>query len=121
MSDPVGPGDTGQGYIAGYPPHPDQGQIHYPYPPESSGQPAVPPNPGFYPEYQNPVYPPAFGPGLPPAQPPQWNAPPTHYNPSAPVSQPSDRTSISMDILNSSNSGVKFDVNKGKSSGSNFL
>ncbi|XP_016323654.1 uncharacterized protein LOC107674241 isoform X1 [Sinocyclocheilus anshuiensis] len=156
MSDPVGPGDTGQGYIAGYLPHPDQGQIHYPYPPESSGQPAVPPNPGFYPEYQNPVYPPAFGPGHPPAQPPQWNAPPTHYNPSAPVnytpvmssappgpepsmsnmnelpptaplltpqpeSQPSDRTRISMDILNSSDSGVKFDVNKGKSSGSNFL
>uniref|UniRef100_A0A672QN50 Uncharacterized LOC107556792 n=1 Tax=Sinocyclocheilus grahami TaxID=75366 RepID=A0A672QN50_SINGR len=43
---------------------------------------------GFYPEYQNPVYPPAFGPGLPPAQPPQWNAPPTHYNPSAPVVHP---------------------------------
>ncbi|XP_042602336.1 uncharacterized protein LOC109113584 [Cyprinus carpio] len=57
---PVGPGDPGQGYIAGYPPHPDQGQIHYPYPPESSGQPYVPHNPGFHPESvpQNPVYPP---------------------------------------------------------------
>ncbi|XP_042573045.1 uncharacterized protein wu:fc21g02 isoform X2 [Cyprinus carpio] len=155
---PVGPGDPGQGYNAGYPPHPDQGQIHYPYPPESSGQPAVPPNPGFYPEYvpQNPVYPADFGPGLPPAQPPQWNAPPPQYNPSAPMnytpvmngappgpeptgmnmnelpptaplltpqpeSQPSVMSSISMDILNSSDSGVQFDINKGKSSGSNFL
>ncbi|XP_042615215.1 uncharacterized protein LOC109065249 isoform X1 [Cyprinus carpio] len=81
MSDPVGPGNTGQGYIAGYPPNPDQGQIQHPYP----GQPAVPPNPGFYSDYQNPVYPPAFGPGHPPAQPPQYNAPPTHYNPPAPV------------------------------------
>uniref|UniRef100_A0A8C2JX50 Wu:fc21g02 n=1 Tax=Cyprinus carpio TaxID=7962 RepID=A0A8C2JX50_CYPCA len=110
MSDPVGPGNTGQ---------------------------------GFYSDYQNPVYPPAFGPGHPPAQPPQYNAPPTHYNPPAPVvhpkpfanlfafhpvgfyfyvlSQPSDRTGISMDILNASDSGVQFDVNKGKSSGSNFL
>ncbi|XP_058639066.1 uncharacterized protein LOC131544692 isoform X2 [Onychostoma macrolepis] len=155
---PVGPGDPGQGYFAGYPPHPDQGQIHYPYPPESSGQPAVPPNPGFYPVYvpQNPVYPPDFGPGLPPAQPPQWNAPPPQYNPSAPVnytpvmnrappgpeptgmnmnelpptaplltpqpaSQPAVMSSISTDVLNSSDSGVQFDINKGKSSGSNFL
>ncbi|XP_059408556.1 uncharacterized protein LOC132142594 isoform X2 [Carassius carassius] len=80
MSGPVGPGDNGQGYIAGYPSQPDPGQNHYPYPPESGGQPAVPPNPGFY---QNPVYPPASGPG--PAQPPQWNAPPTNYQPPAPV------------------------------------
>ncbi len=29
--------------------------------------------------------------------------------------------SISTDVLNSSDSGVQFDVNKGKSSGSNFL
>uniref|UniRef100_A0A9J8DB17 Uncharacterized protein n=1 Tax=Cyprinus carpio carpio TaxID=630221 RepID=A0A9J8DB17_CYPCA len=156
---PVGPGDPGQGYIAGYPPHPDQGQIHYPYPPESSGQPYVPHNPGFHPESvpQNPVYPPNFGPGLPPAQLPQWNAPPTQYNPSAPVnympaknsappgpdttglnmnelpptaplltpqleSQPSAMSSISMmNMLKSSDSGVQFDNNKGKSSGSNFL
>ncbi len=30
-------------------------------------------------------------------------------------------SSISTDVLNSSDSGVQFDVNKGKSSGSNFL
>ncbi|RXN20023.1 proline-rich receptor kinase [Labeo rohita] len=80
---PHGPGNPGQGYVAGYPPHPDQGQIHYPYPTQPSGQPIVPLNPGFYPEYvpQNPVYPP----GPPSAQPPQWNGPPPQYNPSAPV------------------------------------
>ncbi|KAK2909073.1 hypothetical protein Q8A67_004910 [Cirrhinus molitorella] len=155
---PGGPGDPGQGYIAGYPPHPDQGQIHYPYPTVPSGPPAVPLNPGFYPEYvpQNPVYPPDFGPGLPPAQPPQWNNPPPQYNSPAPVnytpvmnsappgpeptgsntnelpptaplltpqpeSQPSGTSSISMDILNSSDTGVQFDINKGKTSGNNFL
>ncbi|XP_043094882.1 uncharacterized protein wu:fc21g02 [Puntigrus tetrazona] len=143
---PLGPGDPGQGYIAGYPPHPAQGQIHYPPQPDSSGQPAVPPNPGFYTEYgpQNPVYPPSFGPGLPPAQPPQWNAPPPQYNTSAPMNytpvlnsappgpelpptaalltpHPESQPSISMDILNSSDTGVQFDINKGKSSGSNFL
>ncbi|XP_073698479.1 uncharacterized protein [Garra rufa] len=155
---PVGPGDPGQGYTAGYPTHPGQGQIHYPYPTEPSGPPAVPSNPGFYPEYvpQNPVYPPDFGPGLPPAQPSPWNAPPPQYNPSAPVnytpvmnsappgpgptglntnelpptaplltpqpgSQPSVMNGISMDILNSGDTGVQFDINKGKPSGNNFL
>lgn len=45
---------------------------------------------GFHPGYapQNPVYPPDFGSGVPPAQPPQWNAPPTQYNPSAPMVRP---------------------------------
>ncbi|XP_077102638.1 uncharacterized protein LOC143753789 [Siphateles boraxobius] len=155
---PIGPGGPGQGYIAGYPSHPDQGQIHYPPPTEWSVQPAVSPNPGFHPAYvpQNPVYPPDFGSGGPPAQPPQWNAPPTQYNPSAPVnytpvmysappgpeaaglkmnepsptaplltpqpeSHQSAMASVPMDILNSSESSVQFDINKGKSSGSNFL
>ncbi|RXN20021.1 proline-rich receptor kinase [Labeo rohita] len=109
---PDGPGNIGQGCITGY--HPDQGQIHYPYPTEPSGQPTVPPNPGFHPEYvpQNPIY---------PAQPPQWNAPLPQYNPSAPVSQPSVLNSISMDVLNSSDTGIQFNINKGKSSGNNFL
>ncbi len=30
-------------------------------------------------------------------------------------------SNISTDVLNSSDSGVQFDINKGKSSGSNFL
>ncbi|KAK9981238.1 hypothetical protein ABG768_000791 [Culter alburnus] len=155
----IGPGGPEQGYIAGYPPQPDQGQIHYPPPPEWSGQPAVSPNPGFHPAYvpQNPVYPPEFGSGVPPAQPPQWNAAqPPQYSPSAPVSympvmnsappgpevtgmkmnepspnaplltpqpefQQSAMGSLSMDILNSGDSTVQFDINKGKSSGNNFL
>ncbi|XP_039545995.1 uncharacterized protein LOC120491999 isoform X1 [Pimephales promelas] len=76
---PIGPGGPGQGYIAGYPPHPDQGQINYPQPTEWNGQPAVSPNPGFQPAYvpQNPVYPPDFG--VPPAQnytPGIYSAPP---------------------------------------------
>ncbi|KAK7161503.1 hypothetical protein R3I94_004249 [Phoxinus phoxinus] len=156
---PIGPGGPGQSYNAGYPPHPDQGQIHYPPPTEWNVQPAVSPNPGFHPAYapQNPVYPPDFGSGVPPAQPPQWNAPPTQYNPPAPVnytpvmysappgpedagfkmnepypttplltpqpeSHQSAMPSVSMNILNSGESSVQFDINKGKSaSGSNFL
>ncbi|XP_067297320.1 wu:fc21g02 [Pseudorasbora parva] len=145
---PGGPGGPGQGYNAGYPPNPNQGQMNYPPPTEWSGQPAVSPNPGFHPEYvpQNPVYPP----GVPPAQPPPFNAPPTQYNPSAPMNytpmmysapppgpqeppstaplltpQPephqSAMSSVPMDILNSGDSSVQFDINKGKSPGSNFL
>ncbi|XP_056097297.1 uncharacterized protein wu:fc21g02 [Rhinichthys klamathensis goyatoka] len=150
---PIGPGGPGQGYIAGYPPHPDQGQIHYPPATEWNGQPAVSPNPGFQPAHvpQNPVYPPDFG--VPPAQPPQYNAPPTQYNPSAPVNytpvmysappgpeaagfkmnepsptvplltpQPESYQSAMASVsMNSGESCVQFDINKGKSSGSNFL
>ncbi|XP_057188795.1 formin-J-like [Triplophysa rosa] len=168
--------DPSQGYTAGYPTLPDQGQNHfpppnqgqtqypppdpsqiqYPPPPQWSGQPAVHPNPSFNPEYapQNPVYPP--GPVGPPAQPPQWNVSPNQYNPPAPVNynplmnsapsgpqpttynityndsstaasllapQPeSDAPRVSVDVLNSSDSaGVHFDIDKGKSSTSNFL
>uniref|UniRef100_A0A8C1MY82 Wu:fc21g02 n=1 Tax=Cyprinus carpio TaxID=7962 RepID=A0A8C1MY82_CYPCA len=56
---------------------------------------------GFYPEYvpQNPVYPADFGPGLPPAQPPQWNAPPPQYNPSAPMVLPKSLANLFVFIL----------------------
>uniref|UniRef100_A0A8C1PL03 Wu:fc21g02 n=1 Tax=Cyprinus carpio TaxID=7962 RepID=A0A8C1PL03_CYPCA len=179
---PVGPGDPGQNNLGAVAGHPKCIKNQFC---------AFCLFKGFHPESvpQNPVYPPNFGPGLPPAQPPQWNAPPTQYNPSAPVvhlksfanvfafhpacldfyvlicntkiaskcnympaknsappgpdttglnmnelpptaplltpqleSQPSAMSSISMmNMLKSSDSGVQFDNNKGKSSGSNFL
>ncbi|TRY89966.1 hypothetical protein DNTS_001688 [Danionella cerebrum] len=101
---------------------------------------------GYYPGNvpPNPVYPPEAG----PPQPPQWNPPPTQYNPSAAVNytptvnstpgqndmpptapllapQPQSHQSymggVSMDVLNSTDSSIQFDINKGKSSGNNFL
>ncbi|XP_051560005.1 uncharacterized protein wu:fc21g02 isoform X2 [Myxocyprinus asiaticus] len=148
--DPAGPEGPGQGFAPVYPPFPDQGQIHYPPQPQWNGQPAVPHNPGFNPEYVplNPVYPPNVGPGAPPAQPPQYNVPPSQYNPSAPVgytpvmnSAPtgpelkmnelspaapllmseSATPTFSIDVLNSSDTGVQFTIDKGKSSSNNFL
>ncbi|XP_051557874.1 uncharacterized protein LOC127443380 [Myxocyprinus asiaticus] len=150
VTNPAGPEGPGQCYPPVYPTIPDQGQIHYPPQPQWNGQPAVPPNPGFNPEYVpvNPVYPPNFGPGAPPAQPPQYNVPPSQYNPSAPVgytpvmnspptgpefkmNEPtpavpllmseSATSTVSMDILKSSDSGVQFNIDKGKSSSNNFL
>ncbi|XP_068178173.1 wu:fc21g02 [Antennarius striatus] len=87
-SGPVGPcppyntpGQPGVVYYHG--PDPSMGPAVYPPP----GQPGFSPTPGFNPAYppQNPVYPPTGPAMIPPAQPPQWNGPPSDQYPPGPM------------------------------------
>ncbi|XP_056587587.1 uncharacterized protein LOC130408135 [Triplophysa dalaica] len=105
--------------------NPDYASQNPAYPPGPLGSPAQPPQWNVSPNQYNPPAPTNYNPLMNSAP---SGPQPTTYNESSPAAslvapQPeSDAPRVSVDVLNSSDSaGVHFDIDKGKSSTSNFL